>query len=437
MKYIIMCGGNYQIWKEPRQLTKINNEPIVVRTIRLLREAGVEDIAISSNDSRFEGLGVPVLKHDNPWTVARPGVSTAGSWLDAFYMKVKSACYIFGDVVFSEEAIQKIVETETDDIEFFASAPPFAKNYSKPYAEPFAFKVANMERFKGCLAKAKELDKQKQFRRDPIAWELWQVIKDTEINKIDYTNYTAINDYTCDIDEPKDVEKIEPFVKTIKPLYMIHTCLQREWYVNDYLIPSMLEQGIKNENIIVYVDRQKRGCLKSSIDSFTQASKMSVDGIWHLQDDVIICKDFAKRTKELSSDYTVCGFASYYDREKKWEPGDSNGLKMWYSFPCIYIPTKIIKSYVEWFNQWVWHDPQYRMWVNKNKYDDTIFRIYMENYYPNEYVLNLKPNLVDHIDYLLGGSTINERKEDKKQVRALWFDDLDLVEELEKRIKNL
>ena len=139
----------------------------------------------------------------------------------------------------------------------------------------------------------------------------------------------------------------------------------------------------------------------------------------------------------MSSDYTVCGFATYYDREKKWEPGDSNGLKMWFSFPCIYIPTKIIANYVEWFNQWVWHDPQYRMWVNKNKYDDTIFRIYMENYYPNEYVLNLKPNLVDHIDYLLGGSTINERKEDKKQVRALWFDDLDLVEELEKRIKNL
>ena len=60
----------------------------------------------------------------------------------------------------------------------------------------------------------------------------------------------------------------------------------------------------------------------------------------------------------------------------------------------------------------------------------------MENYYPNEYVLNLKPNLVDHIDYLLGGSTINERKEDKKQVRALWFDDLDLVKELGGKINE-
>lgn len=438
MKYIIMCGGKYLKYdNEPKHITKVNGEPLVARTIRLLKEAGVkeEDIGISCTEPEwFKDFGVKLYLHTNGYK--QLPTETVGDWVDAFYPSHEPMCYIFGDVVFSPKAIKTIVDTKVEDIMFFASSPPFSSIYSKPWAEPFAYKVVDTDRFFQCIDKVRQLDREGKFNRQPVSWELWQVIKDTEINKIDYTNYTAINDYTCDIDEPKDVEKIEPFVKTIKPLYMIHTCLQREWYVNDYLIPSMLDQGIKNENIIVYVDRQKRGCLKSSIDSFTQASKMSVDGIWHLQDDVIICKDFAKRTKELSSDYTVCGFASYYDREKKWEPGDSNGLKMWFSFPCIYIPTKIIKSYVEWFNQWVWHDPQYRMWVNKNKYDDTIFRIYMENYYPNEYVLNLKPNLVDHIDYLLGGSTINERKEDKKQVRALWFDDLDLVKELGGKINE-
>ena len=38
------------------------------------------------------------------------------------------------------------------------------------------------------------------FIRHPIAWELWQIIKQTPINYIDYKNYTVINDYTCDID---------------------------------------------------------------------------------------------------------------------------------------------------------------------------------------------------------------------------------------------
>ena len=64
MQYIIMCGGQYDRWEVPRQLTKINDEPIVMRTIRLLRAAGVTDIAISSNDERFEACGVPVLQHD-------------------------------------------------------------------------------------------------------------------------------------------------------------------------------------------------------------------------------------------------------------------------------------------------------------------------------------------------------------------------------------
>ena len=113
---------------------------------------------------------------------------------------------MFGDVVFSPPAIRKIVETETDDIEFFASAPPFSANYFKSYAEPFAFKVVNTKHLKEAILKVKQFDFQGKFRRDPIAWELWQVIKDTPINKIDYTNYTVINDYTCDIDSKQDIE---------------------------------------------------------------------------------------------------------------------------------------------------------------------------------------------------------------------------------------
>ena len=54
MKYIIMCGGTYKRWETPRQLTEIRGEPIVARTIRLLRENGVSDIAISSNNPVFE-----------------------------------------------------------------------------------------------------------------------------------------------------------------------------------------------------------------------------------------------------------------------------------------------------------------------------------------------------------------------------------------------
>lgn len=212
MRYIIMCGGDYQRWEKPRQLIEIKGEPVVARTIRLLRENGVTDIAISSNNSAFVDFGVPVLSHDNDWTVSKEVKATSGTWLNAFYFTSYPVCYIFGDVVFSPDAIKTIVETQTEDVEFFASAPSFAREYPKPYAEPFAFKVVNMERFKQCVELAKICEKQHMFKRNPIAWELWQVIKNTPLNQIDYTNYVAINDYTCDIDSEEDIEKFKNIV---------------------------------------------------------------------------------------------------------------------------------------------------------------------------------------------------------------------------------
>jgi len=197
-----MCGGKYGGWKTPRQLTPINGEPIVQRTIRLLQHYGIDDIAISTNNDGFDDFGVEILHHDNAF-----GTVKEAYWLDAFYPTDEAVCYIFGDVVFTKQAIKTIIDTETKDIEFFASAPPFAPEYPKKWAEPFAFKVVNQNHFKQAIAEAKMYFNRGLFRRMPIAWELWQVIKDTPRNKIDYTNYTVINDSTCDIDTVRDADR--------------------------------------------------------------------------------------------------------------------------------------------------------------------------------------------------------------------------------------
>lgn len=213
MKYIIMCGGTYDKWKEPKHLTKINGEPIVARTIRLLKENGVDDIAISSNDDRFAALGVPLLKHRNPYHLPKDSDAKT-AWIDAFYPMETPVCYIFGDVVFSPEAIKTIVETPTDSIQFFASAKPLPPIYPKRWAEPFAFKVEDLRLFWESVVLTKKYDEKGLFKRQPVSWELWQVIKDTPLNKVDYTNYKVINDYTCDIDTPEDVKLFENLIKT-------------------------------------------------------------------------------------------------------------------------------------------------------------------------------------------------------------------------------
>ena len=212
MKYIIMCGGAYKFWEIPRQLLKLHDEEIVARTIRLLREQGVEDISISSDNPAFEKFGVPVLKHDNKYEAYAPGYYNA-NWVDAFYPTYEPTCYIFGDTVFSPEAIKTIVETDTDDIQFFASAPPFADNYCKPWAEPFALKVKDTEHLRHAISLTKQYAAQGLFLRNPIMWELWQVIQAAPLNWIDYNSYVAINDYTCDIDREEEIPYFEELTR--------------------------------------------------------------------------------------------------------------------------------------------------------------------------------------------------------------------------------
>ena len=193
-----MCGGPCN----NKPLRELYNEPLVARTIRLLRANGITDIAISSHNEQYNQFGVPVLKHDNP------DKGSGIRWLKCFFPVTDPVCYLYGDVFYSPDAIRIITETSTDDIEFFASAPPFDIRYTKQWAEPFAFKVQNVERFFDCVKQTIKLGQQGCFYRQPISWELWQVIKNTAINKIDYTNYTAINDYTADVDDDEQALRI-------------------------------------------------------------------------------------------------------------------------------------------------------------------------------------------------------------------------------------
>lgn len=215
MKYIVMCGGKYPAFETPRQLLPFMGETIVERTIRLLRENGVEDIAISTNDDSFARFGVPILKHENKYVGIEYNVC-GGEWCDAFYPTDEPTCYVFGDVVFSPNAIKTIVEYQGDDIAFFGSAPPFSRDYPKVWIEPFAFKVWDTDHLKRAVADVKRLHDEGRFRRLPIAWEVWNVISrgpDGDVNTIEYDSYIHINDYTCDIDKPSEIPNLEAVVR--------------------------------------------------------------------------------------------------------------------------------------------------------------------------------------------------------------------------------
>jgi len=214
--------------------------------------------------------------------------------------------------------------------------------------------------------------------------------------------------------------------------YIIHACEERIHYVNCYLLPSMLEQGIDPLSIDVQCDDLNIGNLSKCMEIFS--SMWGDGGKWHLQDDVIICGNFKQITEQYDDGSTViCGFVWDKDENVNYV-GFVNPQHMW-TFPCVYIPNHLARECADWFYNDASRNPKYKLWAMENRYDDYFFQEFLKTHYPNNKVLNLKPNLVDHVDYLLGGTLVDKWRKDP-QVRSAYFEDLDLVKELEKRISE-
>lgn len=210
MDYIIMCGGNYTQFETPKQLTVINGERLVDRTIRLLRENGIKDIYVSATNPIFDSVGVPRLVHDNKSLVWDNNKEVSGYWIDAYYPTEKPCVYLHGDVYYSENAIKTIVNLNPTINTFIGNA--LAKNKEhKNWGEPFGWIVVNQKEFRSGIEKTKRLqDEGKLDRGYALSWELYRVLNGTDPNYmlIDDKNYLCIDDETIDIDAPWQIESL-------------------------------------------------------------------------------------------------------------------------------------------------------------------------------------------------------------------------------------
>lgn len=228
MKYIIMCGGTYNHFETPKQLVKVNGEALVERTIRLLRENGITDIAVSTNNPAFEYLGVEILHHNNEFVAGGKEETKKSkySWLNAYYPTDKECCYLHGDVFFSEDAIKKIVNAEVEDTLFICT---FDRTDGETHPqnwkgrEPFGYKVSNQKVFRYAIKKIFEMVDRGEFEGSlpPLSWTLYRFLNGydvkreaknyTDVNNIFQSkgDYLVINDCTTDIDKYDDIKNIE------------------------------------------------------------------------------------------------------------------------------------------------------------------------------------------------------------------------------------
>ena len=207
MKYIIMCGGHYSKFETPKQLSVINGETLVERTIRLLKENGIIDIYISSNDPRFDKYATR-LEHNNSFEEKDGKVY--GYWIDAYYPIDDPCVYLHGDVYYSENAIKKIINLNPEVNTFIGNEVARNKEH-KNWGEPFGWIVVDQEEFRKGIEETKKIqDEGKLERGYALSWELYRVLNGLDPNKqyILDESYLSIDDETIDIDAPFQIEEL-------------------------------------------------------------------------------------------------------------------------------------------------------------------------------------------------------------------------------------
>lgn len=189
---------------------------------------------------------------------------------------------------------------------------------------------------------------------------------------------------------------------------LVHASPEREWYVERYLLPKI-------GNAKVFYDMEHQGNIKAYLKSFED---LPICGnTWHMEDDVIPDRSFLQWAGVLEDfEGIVCGFGATTKPEV-------------YSFPCIRIPNRYIKDFLEWVKQTDDQCVKARMELGKGI--DFIFHKYWVMHKIPTYVFN--PCMVEHIDDLIGGSLINERE---KPIKAYKFVDDKAIEDLKEWLER-
>lgn len=207
MRVIIAAAGEGKRWGNyrnvPKHLVEIEGEILLHRIVRQFKKY-TDDIIIIAKDERYS---VDEIKITYP---------QQGEWYDFGKMYSSNHLWsndrtviVFGDVYFSDQAVEKIM-TNKDDYKFFLRKG-ISKYTGKRHKEifAFAFNGSMNERIKKDI---EELVSKKQGGAG--AWRLYlhmhNIVSTHNVEKMFKTDgYIEINDWTEDFDRAEDLLKWE------------------------------------------------------------------------------------------------------------------------------------------------------------------------------------------------------------------------------------
>jgi len=207
MQVIIMAGGRYKDFEKHKALSVIHGEVLIERTIRLLKENGINKWYISTNDEAFNKYG-DILHHENSFEAESGHVK--GYWVDAYYPTEEPTIYLHGDVYYTEDAMRKILNLDPTKNTFIGNEVARNKEHLN-WGEPFGWIIVDQKAFRNAINEAKRLQDEKKLERGyALSWEVYRILNGLDPNKM-YINddtYLSINDKTIDIDTPEQIELV-------------------------------------------------------------------------------------------------------------------------------------------------------------------------------------------------------------------------------------
>ncbi len=183
MKYLIMADGKGTRWNNfdnhSKHLCIVNGETIIGRTVRLLKEKRIEDVIITSHNPAMEFVGA---KRYEPISNNEEIDRFTYEFLD------EEITFLYGDTYYSENTIDKIIETKTDDILFFANSTSIV-----------GIKVVNHQKFKGYI------DYIKENNIVGKGWTVYQLSNGLPLgSKEARENLIVVSDDNCNVDSPTE-----------------------------------------------------------------------------------------------------------------------------------------------------------------------------------------------------------------------------------------
>lgn len=189
MTYIIMADGKERRWNNHQGIhkwqIKIGQQTLLERTCELIRRLNPNAfIYITSHDTTLQIDGT--VRYEPKHNVLE---------IDRFTEELigPDVCFLYGDSFYSEEALRRIAEEQTDTVLTFGSEKKI-----------FAIKVADAVFFRQHLQRVRDLFLNQEIQ-ECIGWEVYHSMHGLPLESREIgAGYVLIEDETRDFNSPED-----------------------------------------------------------------------------------------------------------------------------------------------------------------------------------------------------------------------------------------